>query len=173
MFRPIKQPVEVQKESTPWASEYLESNKQDEGKAFKVTRVSFGQKGVLLETANFKAFFYRSSNWYSFLEEALTYWVKEGKPVDELSVLLDSKEKSKVIVGLNEGVLTNWTKKGENTFLSASHYQDITDGSPKKLPSNPLLVSKESNPSPSASVSNSSRTRKKKNQDSEGDGYEV
>lgn len=132
----------------PWLSKLLETNPEFDGNMYQVLVVAFSEKGVMVTTEFFKSFLYRSNPYYAFLQEALEVWTTNNVPVHALMVLVDSQEKSKIKIGVEDSLESNWEKKSSTLFKLRVGMQNFSSTLTGK---NPLLVVSSSTASPKES----------------------
>lgn len=130
---------------TPWISQLLTSNPEFNGRMFQVRVVAFSQRGVMITTEYFKAFLYRSNPYYSFLLDALRVWTTNNLPVHALMVMTDINEKSRIHIGVEDSLESNWEKKSETLFKLKLGLPDFL---PTPIGQNPLLVVSSSTATP-------------------------
>ena len=121
----------------PWLNEYIQLQPKAIGKTFQVNVVAFSQKGVMLTTNNFKAFLYRSNPYYDFLMEALEVWTTDKLPVMALVALVDTNQKCKFQLGIEDQLESSWDKKGNGLYKRKLGIQGFK---PMDTGLNPLLA---------------------------------
>lgn len=122
----------------PWLSELLRSNPEFDGKTYQVRVIAFSQKGMMVTTEYFKAFLYKSNPNCEFLHQALEVWTTVNAPVPALVALVDSTEKTKLHLGIEDSLESYWLKKSETLFKLKLSMGDFLL---TQTVSNPFLVS--------------------------------
>lgn len=143
--------------SLPWLNDWCETNPTANGFVAKVERLTFGDKGVIIATTHFQAFFYKSNPYYAFLLEAVQVWVTGNVPTFALMFQVDTSDKANGYVGIDSELESDWVKKTETTYSLRGRL----DTQVTVVNSNPLLNT------PSKPDSKN-RTRGRKKADREG-----
>lgn len=95
----------------PWIKDFVTQNPQYASSHQEVITLSFGNKGVLIVTEYYKAFLFRSNNYYEYLLEAVNVWVTNGVPTCSLVVKYSEKASGNVSIGIDDELETTWTKR--------------------------------------------------------------
>lgn len=127
-------------ERKPFIEDYLDSLSRADTKklanaVFEVQMLSFGRKGLIIQTEFFCVFVWKKSELYGYLEEACDVWAL-GQPCHSLVVVIDDPTDGTYHLGLNDSVMTSWDsqKKGKKLVNSSI----VNDTEQSRLP-NPFL----------------------------------
>lgn len=117
-------------EDLPWAKDWLKSQGNSDS-THEVLSGFITDKGLLLQTGEFKTFLFKNSQDYRIVMEAITFWVDDAIYVHPLVVQV--RGKGKVCFGIDDDRPKVIWKIDENRIDS------IREESPLKAKSNPLL----------------------------------
>lgn len=139
-------------EDLPWLADYVKSNPTAIGALYQVFGFSFGKKGVLLETLEFKTFFYKSSP----IHRHLSQWVGEGVSTNKnfqtkapVVIKVTNKAPTYAQVGCSSSVQCYLTQQGEGKYRTVrATVNDVveTQGLPtlEATPSTPVSSTSDS-----------------------------
>jgi len=128
-------------ERKPFVEEYLDTLSRAEAKKmanaiFEAQMLSFGRKGLIIQTEFFSVFVWKKSELYGYLEEACDVWAL-GAACNPLVVVIDDPSDGTYHLGLDDSKTISWDsqKKGKKLVNCSI----VTDTEESRLP-NPFLT---------------------------------
>lgn len=124
-----------QQEDLPWGKDWAKT-KPDPSIPHEVITIYSGDKGLLLETTEYKVFIFRRQKEYHYLLEALQVWVDGTEPIKPLICAYLNKKSLRV--GINhDGKDVTWMQQ-DNKFVSRRVEPSLTPEDWGRL--NPFLA---------------------------------
>lgn len=123
-----------QSEDLPWLKEYYATRvRAGDDRTYQLITAYDGEKGLLVQTTEFKAFLFRNSSDYRMVVEALTVWVSSKG--FQRCLVVKPVSKSKIIFGLDDEIPRVFWHKEETRFYSVQEEDALVGHA-----TNPLLA---------------------------------